>query len=90
MKYLIVKDGIIENIIVSDETFAAAIGALPYYDGASIGTAYIPPDPKPTESERLAALEEENTLLKAQVSAQSDQMDFYEDCIAEMAAVVYA
>ena len=33
---------------------------------------------------------DENAMLKAQVSAQSDQMDFYEDCIAEMAAVVYA
>lgn len=38
----------------------------------------------------MAALENENAMLKAQVSAQSDQMDFYEDCIAEMAAVVYA
>lgn len=45
---------------------------------------------EPTTEERVAALEEENTLLKAQVAAQSDQMDFYEDCIAEMAMVVYA
>ena len=48
------------------------------------------PDPKPTTEERVAALENENAMLKAQVSAQSDQMDFYEDCIAEMATVVYA
>ena len=34
--------------------------------------------------------EEENKTLKAQVSAQSEQMDFYEECIAEMASVVYA
>lgn len=34
--------------------------------------------------------EEENKTLKAQVSAQSEQMDFYEECIAEMATVVYA
>ena len=39
---------------------------------------------------RLTALEAENKLLRAQMSAQSDQLDFYEDCIAEMAAVVYA
>lgn len=38
---------------------------------------------EPTTDERVAALEEENALLKA-------QMDFYEDCIAEMAMVVYA
>jgi hypothetical protein len=46
--------------------------------------------PIPTEKERIAALEEENALLKAQINAQSDQMDFYEDCIVEMAAIVYA
>lgn len=49
-----------------------------------------PVDPPPTTEERVATLENENAMLKAQVSAQSDQMDFYEDCIAEMAAVVYA
>lgn len=48
------------------------------------------PQPEPTTEERVAALEGENSMLKAKVSAQSDQMDFYEDCIAEMAAVVYA
>ena len=49
-----------------------------------------PVEPEPTTDERVAALESENAMLKAQVIAQSDQMDFYEDCIAEMAAVVYA
>lgn len=49
-----------------------------------------PVDPPPTTEERVATLESENAMLRAQVSAQSDQMDFYEDCIAEMAAVVYA
>lgn len=43
-----------------------------------------------TDAQRLAALEVENRLLAAKVAAQSDQMDFYEECIAEMAAVVYA
>lgn len=88
------SDGIIENIIVcEDEATAAAFGAVPSYDGASIGTAYeppAPPDPEPTTEDRVAALESENKTLKAQVSAQSEQMDFYEECIAEMASVVYA
>ena len=44
----------------------------------------------PTIDERVAGLEVENAMLKAQINAQSDQMDFYEDCIAEMAMVVYA
>ena len=48
------------------------------------------PDPPPTTEERVAALEAENKLLKEQVSAQADQAEFYEDCIAEMATVVYA
>lgn len=46
---------------------------------------------------RIVALEAENTALKeenatqaAQITALSEQMDFYEDCIAEMAEVVYA
>ena len=44
----------------------------------------------PTRDQRLEALEQENGLLRAQIEAQSGQLDFYEDCIAEMAAVVYA
>lgn len=43
MNYLVIENGIITNIIVSDETFAASIGAKPWYDGAEIGAAYDPP-----------------------------------------------
>lgn len=50
----------------------------------------VPEDIAPSNEERIAALESENNLLKFQISAQSEQMDFYEDCIAEMAAIVYA
>lgn len=45
---------------------------------------------EPTPAEQVAAMAEENKLLKQQVSALTDQQSFYEDCIAEMAAVVYA
>ena len=48
------------------------------------------PEPEPTVDERVKKLENENKLLKEQVSAQADQAEFYEDCIAEMAAIVYA
>ena len=52
MDYCIVNaEGIIENIIVADESFAAEIGALPTYDGAAIGGAYAPPEPEPEPSE---------------------------------------
>lgn len=47
-------------------------------------------DNTPSIGDRVLTLEEENKLLKAQIAAQSDQMDFYEECIVEMAAIVYA
>lgn len=43
-----------------------------------------------TISTQLVQAEQENKLLKAQVSAATDQQSFYEDCIAEMAQIVYA
>lgn len=36
------------------------------------------------------AEEKERTLLKAQIQALSDRNDFLEDCMAEMAGIVYA
>lgn len=39
------------------------------------------------ENEELAA---QNATLKQQVAALTDQQSFYEDCIAEMAEIVYA
>ena len=39
------------------------------------------------ENEELAA---QNATLKQQVAALADHQSFYEDCIAEMAEVVYA
>lgn len=74
--------------------------SLPYMDPATWTPGTIPePDPvdpvvptpsSPTLNERVTELEGENAMLKAQINAQSEQMDFYEDCIAEMAMVVYA
>ena len=46
--------------------------------------------PKPVISKTNAELESENANLKQQISALADQQSFYEDCIAEMAEVVYA
>lgn len=48
------------------------------------------PDPEPSTEDRVEALEAENTLLKAQVQAQSDTTDFLEECIVEMAEIVYS
>lgn len=88
MRAAIVSDNIITNIIVlPDGADPAAFGCKPFPPGKWIGDEY---DSAATQAQRIAALEAENKLLRAQMSAQSDQLDFYEDCIAEMAAVVYA
>ncbi|MBY9080985.1 hypothetical protein KIH86_07515 [Paenibacillus sp. HN-1] len=47
------------------------------------------PEVPETAEEKLARLEQENTLLKAQNAALSDRADFIEDVIAEMAMQVY-
>ena len=46
--------------------------------------------PKPVIPKTNAELESENAKLKQQVSALAEQQSFYEDCIAEMAEIVYA
>ena len=48
------------------------------------------PIPPPTEVERLASLEAENKLLKAQNQALAERGEFIEDVIAEMAMDFYA
>lgn len=69
--------------VLTDEATAegVAYSGTPYL--FADGTVCIPFDSG-------TLLESENKTLKAQVSAQSEQMDFYEECIAEMASVVYA
>lgn len=94
-EYLILDpDNIIENIIVcEDDDIAAEFGAVPSYDGAEIGEAYAPPPPPlpgPTPEERIAALESENHLLNQKIAALTDQNDFQEELIVELAGVVYA
>lgn len=60
----------------------------------------IPPEPETpeapmpegnqTQAEAITALQEENKLLKAQVSMLETQQTFLEDCLLEMADEVYA
>lgn len=92
MKYCIVNDNkTIINIIVCDsEEYAKSLNAVISYDGAKIGDTYSPPPPPPTTEERIATLESDNDLLKQQLKAASDQNDFLENCISEMAEIVYA
>lgn len=46
--------------------------------------------PAPIVPPTNAELEAENKLLRAQLQAATNRQDFIEDCIAEMAGVVYA
>lgn len=47
-------------------------------------------DTAPSDSERIEALENENRVLSAQIEALSDQNEFQEELIVELANVVYA
>ena len=48
------------------------------------------PDPTKSDAERISALQAENRLLTQQVTALSDQNDFQEELIVELANIVYA
>ena len=48
------------------------------------------PEPEPTAEERISALETENRLLNQQITALTDQNDFQEELIVELASIVYA
>lgn len=48
------------------------------------------PEPEPTAEERISSLEAENHLLNQQVAALTDQNDFQEELIVELANIVYA
>lgn len=43
-----------------------------------------------SQANKLVEQEKTNTLLTAQVQSVSDRADFVDDCIAEMASIVYA
>ena len=87
MKYLRipVNDEIPEVILLltaENKTRAKKLSVDGTYEIFDDGEPELPPT-----NEELAA---ENKLLKQQVSALTEQQSFYEDCIAEMASVVYA
>ena len=85
-------DRAIVSVIPFDDRPYITVEELPEGDGPLMctedGTLYrgpipqepvLPPDPM-----------EEIKILKQQVKAASDQNEFLEDCIAEMAEIVYA
>lgn len=91
--WAVIHDGMETPNFPFGEVEVAKINGVMTVNKWTAGTIPEPepePELEPTTEERVAALEAENKLLKEQVSAQADQAEFYEDCIAEMAMVVYA
>lgn len=83
MKYCTIdSQRIITGIFISGEKMASKRGWLPLPPGAAIGDLY-------KVGITLEDVQEENRLLKAQLQAQAERSDFIEDCIAEMATMVY-
>lgn len=73
---LTVQDGAVTAVAVDQE-------ALDAYNAEH-------PEVEPEKPVTVEDLQAENKLLRAQVQAQTERSDFIEDCIAEMAGVVYA
>ena len=74
-----------------------AESAIPVWTGGAWEIALLPepepeptPEPEQTADERISALEAENHLLNQQVAALTDQNDFQEELIVELANIVYA
>lgn len=73
---LTIEDGAVTALAVDQE-------ALDAYNAEH-------PEVEPEKPVTVEDLQAENKLLKEQVSALSTQADFHEECIVEMANIVYA
>lgn len=71
MNYCILSGNIITNIIVCDsDEIAAQFGAVPSYDGASIGEEYAPPpEPEPEPAPEYVTYEELAAAIREGVNA---------------------
>ena len=101
MRYAVIEDGVVTNIIVLYPSNAKDFpGAVPCGDvPVGIGDTWDGQDfyrdgekvvsPLKAAWQEVQTMQEELPMLKAQIQAISDRNDFIEDCIAEMATVVY-
>lgn len=91
MKYCIVENNIVINIVDCDDSnYAYSMGWLDYYDSAEIGKPYSNPNTFESVLKRVNVLESNQNTNSAKTQALSDRQDFLEDCIAEMATQIYA
>lgn len=101
MNYALIENGVVTNIIwlysANEADFPTAVpcGDVPVaigdtYDGQDFyreGEKVV--SPLTAAQKDVATMQADLPMLKAQIQAISDRNDFIEDCIAEMAAVVY-
>lgn len=88
MEYIIFKDGVEFNRIVADEAFCRQ-----YYskDGYSYEPAPPRPTPEPADpSPTVEELQAELAATKKRLDAAIQSNAMLEDCVVEMAGVVYA
>lgn len=102
MKYAIIENKVVDNIVVAsypaESNWMEIPTDLPVHIGDSYDTMhYYDSDGniRRTPSDRVICsrineLENEKILLNAQIKALSDRNDFLEDCMAEMAGIIYA
>ena len=101
MNYALIENGVVTNIIwlysanAADFPSAVPCGDVPvaigdtydgqdfYREGAKVVSTLT------AAQKEVETMQADLPMLKAQIQAISDRNDFIEDCIAEMAAVVY-
>ena len=79
---LTIENGYVTGCTWNEEAYQAYLKAHPEVEN--------PPEPEPTPEERLAALERENKTLQSQLEASIQSNQMLEDCLVEMAGIVYA
>lgn len=101
MNYALIENGVVTNIIwlysanAGDFPTAVPCGDVPVaigdtYDGQDFyreGEKVV--SPLTASQKEMETMQTDLPMLKAQIQAISDRNDFIEDCIAEMATVVY-
>ena len=101
MNYALIENGVVTNMIwlysanAGDFPTAVPCGDVPVaigdtYDGQDFyreGEKVV--SPLTSAKKEVETMQADLPMLKAQIQAISDRNDFIEDCIAEMAAVVY-
>lgn len=81
MYFNIYENKIKINSIIGDEDFVKELCLNNNYTYEKIEV--------PEKKSDVEQLQQENKFLKAQLQAQTERSDFIEDCIAEMAGIVY-